>query len=121
MDDSDCECTAICLQDIGITGPDGPPLLRRSLGEHSLFVNSNSSNKSRTVAIIVHKSWQLKHIYRDATGSLIGVVVSKDETEILLISAYLPATLDRVGVPESWNALFRSGPRSTHCGWWEGT
>ena len=33
----DCECTAICLQDLGPTGPDGPPLLRQSLGEHSIL------------------------------------------------------------------------------------
>ena len=86
MDDSECECTAICLQDVGLTGPDGPPLLRKRLGDHSLFVNSKSSNKSRTVALIIHKSWQIKSIYRDPTGSLIGVVASNTDVDILFVS-----------------------------------
>src|SRR6185312_6558449 len=96
----DCECTAICLQDLGPTGPDGPPLLRQSLGEHSIFVNSKSNNKSRTVAIIVHKSWAVNQVYRDPAGSAVGVVASRSGTEILMVSAYLPASLDVHGTPD---------------------
>lgn len=65
------------------------------------------SNKSRTAALIIHKSWQIKSIYRDPTGSLIGVVASNTDVDILFVSAYLPATLDRVGLPEVWNVETR--------------
>jgi hypothetical protein len=51
---STCECTAFLLQDIGSTGPDGPPLLRNNLGDHMIFANSTMKNKSRTVAVIIH-------------------------------------------------------------------
>jgi len=100
LEDKDCECTAILLQDLGTTGPDGPPSLRSIIGEHHLYANSKLDNKSRTVAIIVHKSWHFSNIYRDQTGSLTGVVASRGDTEVLLVSAYLPATLDIQGYPE---------------------
>ena len=49
MENNDCECTAILLQDLGATGPDGPPSLKGSLGGHHIFGNSKTDNKSRTV------------------------------------------------------------------------
>ena len=61
---NDCECTAILLQDIGLTGPEGPPILRQVLGEHKLFVNFSLSNKARTVGIIIHKSWSVEQIFK---------------------------------------------------------
>src|SRR4051812_23809650 len=64
MDNSDCECTAILLQDLGKTGPEGSPLLREGLGEHHIYANSKANNKSRTVAIIIYKSWQINQVYR---------------------------------------------------------
>ena len=77
MENKDCECTAILLQDLGPTAPDGPPSLRGSLGGHHIFANVKTDNKSRTVAIIVHMRWSIHHVYRDPTGSLIGVVVTQ--------------------------------------------
>src|SRR3954462_14039219 len=79
---SDCECTAFLLQDLGATGPDGPSLLRETLGDHLIYANSSHSNKSRTVAIIIHKSWSINQVYRDPTGSLVGVVASRSGIEI---------------------------------------
>ena len=99
LDDIDCECTAICLQDIGPTAQEGPPLLR--LGEHHLYVNFKPTNKARTVAIILHKSWRAQQIFRDSSGSAIGVVASRAGIEILIISAYLPASLDQLGFPDN--------------------
>src|SRR4051812_16382998 len=103
INDISCECTAILLQDIGVTGPDGPPLLRENLGDHTLYVNSKPNNKARTVAIILHKSWMVKHVYRDPLGSSVGVVASRLDTEVLLVSAYLPASLDLYGFPGVWD------------------
>jgi hypothetical protein len=56
LNDPNCECTAILLQDIGITGPEGPSTLRYALGEHRLISHFSPNNKSRTVALIIHKS-----------------------------------------------------------------
>jgi len=94
-----CECTAFLLQDVGLTGPDGPDLLRKRLKGHSIFANSSKSNKSRSVVIIVHKSWQIDDVFRDSSGCLVGVVISKGDLQILLISAYLPPNLDIFGSP----------------------
>src|SRR5690348_5634243 len=55
MNNTDCECTAFFLQDLGTTGPDGPNILRDHLGDHGCYANSKSTNKSRTVAIILNK------------------------------------------------------------------
>src|SRR3954470_15848270 len=85
LKDPKCECTALLLQDVGATDHNGPALLKQCLGEdskHSMFANSSKCNKSRTVAIVVHKN-----CYRDPTGSLIGVVASSQGMEILFISA----------------------------------
>jgi hypothetical protein len=103
INDIDCECTAILLQDIGPTGPDGPVILKDVLGDHHLYVNFKSTNKSRTVAIILHKSWDVKQIYKDQNGSAIGVVAHRAGTDILFISSYLPASLNRCGFPRVWN------------------
>ena len=73
------------MQDLG--------LLRNNLGEHSLYANSSTINKSRTVASIVHQSW----------SSLIGVVASRSGLDILLVSAYLPAKTDVIGEPDLWD------------------
>src|SRR6185437_1312750 len=82
--DADCECTALCLQDLGFTGPDGPPLLRNSLGDHYIYANFSQHNKARAVAIVVHKSGSVSQVYRDPTGSLIGVLACRSGFEILL-------------------------------------
>jgi hypothetical protein len=103
MNDTDCECTAILLQDIGITGPDGPPLLHQVLGEHKLITNYSLRNKTRTVAIIIHKSWEVKKLLKDPSGSLVGAVITKGTFVFLVISAYLPTGLDRFGVPLVWD------------------
>ena len=103
MNDTDCECTAILLQDIGITGPDGPPLLHQVLGEHKLVTNYSSRNKTRTVAIIIHKSWEVRKLLKDPSGSLVGAVIAKGTFVFLVISAYLPTGLDRFGVPLVWD------------------
>ena len=97
------ECTAFFLQDLGSTGPDGPPLLRNTLGDHSIYANSSTNNKDRTVAIILHKSWSVSHVFRDPTGSLIGVVASRSGLDILLVSAYLPSNTDAIGEPDVWD------------------
>jgi len=76
--------------------------LEESLGGHHIFANFKTDNKSRTVAIIIHMRWSIHHVYRDPTGSLIGVVASRNGIEILLVSAYLPAKLDLFGYPEIW-------------------
>ena len=99
LDDTDCECTAICLQDIGPTAQEGPPLLR--FGEHHLYVNFKPTNKARTVAIILHKSWRAQQIFRDSSGSAIGVVATRAGIEILIISAYLPPSLDKFDFPDN--------------------
>jgi len=106
INDPDCECTAILLQDIGLTGPEGPPLLRNaiSLKGHQVVARSSGKNKSRTVAIILHASWQLRCVLRDESGGMLGAVIVKNNLEVLLVSAYLPATLDNVGVPSKWDA-----------------
>ena len=111
--DADCECTALCLQDLGLTGPDGPPLLRKSFGDHSIYANSSKNNKARTVAIVVHNSWSVSQVYRDPTGSLVGIVASRSGFELLLVSAYLPATLDRWGVPEVWDPDLKTDAATT--------
>src|SRR5690242_7558525 len=77
LNDPNRECTAVLLQDIGMTGPDGPPSLRNPLGDHKILAHSSSNNKSRTVAIIIHKSWNVLDVRRDDTGSAIGVVVER--------------------------------------------
>jgi len=53
--------------------------------------------------IIVHKSWRIDQVYRDPSGSLVGVVMSKHGLQILLISAYLPTNLDMCGVTLVWD------------------
>jgi len=77
-----------------VSGPNGPLALTDNLGDHRCFANFNLNNKSRTVALIIHKDWQVHHVYRDNTGSLVGVVASRVGVEILLVSAYLPTSLD---------------------------
>lgn len=103
IEDSNCECTAILLQDIGPTDLDGPPILRNALKGHKIIANFSTTNKARTVAIIIHKSWETKSILRDDSGSLIGAIVSKGNLSLLLISAYLPAMLNQFGFPKKWD------------------
>ena len=52
-----CECTALLLQDVGPTGPEGQSILKSRLEEDGHFICANCSNhnKSRSVMIIVHK------------------------------------------------------------------
>ncbi len=73
-DSLECECTAVLLQDIGLTGPEGPRLLRnhKSFEGHLVYANSSNKNKSRSVCIIVHKNWHVLEVLRDPTGSLVG-------------------------------------------------
>src|SRR3954453_4637705 len=71
---SDCECTAFLLQDLGATGPDGPSLLRETLGDHLIYANSSHSNKSRTVATSIHKSWSINQVYREASLPVVAAV-----------------------------------------------
>jgi hypothetical protein len=104
INDPDCECTAFLLQDLGTTGPEGPSALRNYLGEHKILVNSATSNKSRTVGIIIHKSWKIMKIFKDDTGSLIGAEITKGSLSILVVSAYLPTSLDNYGAPDAWNS-----------------
>ena len=101
---ADGECTAILLQDLGIVGPDGPPSLRAILGEHKLLVNSSKSNKSRTVAIIIHKEWFVHQVLTDESGSLVGAVIARSAQKFLIVSAYLPTGLDNYGSPIAWDA-----------------
>ena len=75
--ESDCECTAILLQDMGLRGPEAPPILRQALGENQIVVNFSNSNKARNVGIIVHKSWNIEHVMKDQSGSLVGVRIAK--------------------------------------------
>src|ERR1044071_6425238 len=106
INDPNCECTAILLQDIGLTGPEGPPLLRNALSPHGhhLMAHCSRNNKAKTVAIVVHASWQIRSVLRDSSGGLLGVVINKSNAEILIVSAYLPATLDMIGMPTNWSA-----------------
>jgi exonuclease III len=100
----DCECTAILLQDIGTTGPEGSPMLRSILGEHNLNINFSSTNKARTVAIITHKSWTVKRVLKDKSGSLVGALITKGGLNVMIISAYLPTSLDNHGAPSVWRS-----------------
>jgi hypothetical protein len=104
METKDCECTAILLQDIGPVGLDGTPFLRQVLGDHKIISHYSKFNKSRTVAIIIHKNWEIRSIYREESGSVIGVVIAREKVELLLISAYLPAMLEVHGIPRNWDA-----------------
>jgi len=99
-----CECTAILLQDIGRTDPEGPSILRnhKGLEGHTIYANSSMNNKSKSVVIIVHKNWQVHKVLRDKSGSLVGVVASRGSLEIL-VSAYLPTNLDLCGCPLEWD------------------
>ena len=54
------------------------------------------------ISSLTLKQITIHHVYRDPTGSLIGVVASRNGIEILLVSAYLPAKLDLFGYPEIW-------------------
>ena len=99
-----CECTSILLQDIGLTGPEGPPILRDVLGDHHLLINFSMTNKARTVALIIHKSWSIHRTMKDESGSLVGAVAMRGGLKILIISAYMPATLDNYGAPIVWQA-----------------
>ena len=45
----------------------------------------------------------MKQIYKDQNGSAIGVVAHRAGTDILFISSYLPASLNRCGFPQVWN------------------
>jgi hypothetical protein len=87
-------------------------MLREALGEHSVYANFSSTNKSRSVAIVIHKSWSISQVYRDPTGSLVGVVASRSGIDILLISAYLPAKTDILGAPELWDPDVQSASKS---------
>src|SRR5690242_18841640 len=101
MEENSCECTAILLQDVGATGPDGPILLKNRLRREGHFIcaNSSSLNKSKSVVIVVHKSWNVEKVYREPSGSLVGVVISKNGFQVLLVSAYLPTNLAICGAP----------------------
>jgi exonuclease III len=104
LNDPISECTAILLQDIGITGPEGPSILRHCLGEHKLITHFSPTNKSRTVALIIHKSWEIRSIHKDKFGSLVGATISRGEFSTLLVSAYLPASIENYGVPVLWHS-----------------
>ena len=73
-----------------------------------IFANSSMKNKSRTVAIILHQSWSVSHVYRDPSGSLIGVVASRAGLDILFVSAYLPSNTDIIGYPDLWDTEAKS-------------
>jgi exonuclease III len=68
------------------------------------MAHCSRSNKAKTVAIVVHASWQIRSVLRDSSGGLLGVVINKSNAEILIVSAYLPATLDMIGMPTNWSA-----------------
>src|SRR5690348_11989933 len=104
LNDAECECTAILLQDIGLTELNGPPFLRNVLGEHPIFANFSMNNKARNVAVIVNKSGEIRNVLREQSGSALGIVIGRGKFEILIISAYLPATTDCYGVPLKWDA-----------------
>ena len=100
MNDPLCECTAILLQDIGATGPEGPTVLRQVLGEnHKILTHFSMTNKSRTVALIIHKSWEVRATYRDKTGSALAALITFGSLSIVVISAYLPTLIENYGVP----------------------
>src|ERR1051325_3351192 len=77
INNDESECTAILLQDIGICGPEGSPLLRRAVKDNSLLVNFSEHNKSKSVALIIHKSWEIRKIFRNQEGSLVGATIEK--------------------------------------------
>jgi len=62
---SDCECTAIVLQDMGMIDTEGNPILRRILGDHKILVNFSDVNKARTVGIIINKVWNIEKVLKD--------------------------------------------------------
>ena len=99
----ECECTAILLQDVGETDLEGPTILKDRLGGHHMYANSSKNNKSRSVVIIIHKNWHIMRVFRDPSGSLVGVIAARGGFEVLLISAYLPPGLDTCGFPLHWD------------------
>lgn len=97
------ECTAFFLQDLGVLGPDGHPRLREALKEHHILTNSHPTNKSRTVALIINKEWNIVGpVRRDEFGCIVGTTVEKNGTTLFVASVYMPAKLNNWGMPESW-------------------
>src|SRR4051794_2088821 len=80
-----------------------PTILKRAAGDHTLLTNFSSSNKSRSVALIIHNSWSVLEIFKDSTGSLVGARIARKGYRILLVSAYLPTSLDNYGAPLCWD------------------
>lgn len=102
-------------------------MLRNNLGDHLIFANSSMKNKSRTVAVIIHQSWSVSHVYRDPSGSLIGVVASRAGLDILFVSAYLPSNTDIIGYPDLWDTdaklpthVAQQEVHSIYSSWWNG-
>ncbi len=103
------ECTAFFLQDLGAMGPDGHPRLLEALKDHHILTNSHPSNKSRTVALIINKLWNIVGpIRKDEYGCVIGTTVEKDGAKMFLASVYMPARLNKCGIPEFWEESKKS-------------
>src|SRR6185503_2246629 len=103
INNEESECTAILLQDIGNMGPDGSPLIKRAVQNHHLFINFSLQNKSRSVALIVHKNWEIRKVLRNQEGSLVGACIERGGYKLLIMSAYLPTSLDNYGAPLDWD------------------
>ena len=81
----------IFMQDMGIIGLDSPIEMTKALYPHKIIINSNSSKKSRSSGLIIHKDWEvISKIYRHESGGLVGVRIRKDMKVIFVMSAYLP-------------------------------
>ena len=92
--------SVVCLQDIGYLGPEGPNEWRLQANTARFYTNYSSTNKSRSVAIIVSEAWDEPIVERDVQGGLLGVTLRHDNVEVKVICAYLPPGLDRYGKPD---------------------
>src|SRR4051794_40662749 len=96
----------ICIQDLGLVGPDGPVELIEKLAPHTVIVNAHPTKKSRSTGIILHKEWELIGSAKSHdSGGLIGVQIRKGHQKIFVMSAYLPWGLDEIRHPGDLKGL----------------
>ena len=96
----DCELNIACFQDTGEIGPEGPTSLSNSKNIQIVATNYSNTNKCRNVATLIGRGWNvIGDIYRNKTGSLLGITVQRERFTLGVLNAYLPPGLDNYGKP----------------------
>ena len=90
----------VCLQDVGYIGPDGPISWKDHANTDRIITNYSSTNKSRSVAVLVGKEWDISKIEKNKGGGLLAVTLHHDLLTLKVINAYLPPGLDSYGKPD---------------------